>query len=57
MMTLTVRKMGVREVTGHVPLKPTAVQKFGHICLTAEREVLPITLQVAEAENGLWDLT
>lgn len=57
MMTLTVRKMRVRKVKGHVLLKQTAVQKFGHICLTVEGEVLPITLQLAEAEDGLWDLT
>jgi len=35
-----------------VPLKPTVVQEFGPICLTTEGELLPITLQIAEAEAG-----
>ena len=36
-----------------VPLKPAAVQEFGESCLTANGELLPITLQVVEAEAGL----
>lgn len=39
------------------PLKPRVVQEFGPICLTAEGELLPNTLQIAEAEADLWDLT